>query len=214
MNLLNKLLAGVGLSAVVFAPVAAIAQTANFSSVHKWTDAATSKTYIYVPAQTAGSAVPGFTSPKTAAPRVLTLDNCGWGKFTKSTTSPPINIEGANWAGKTTGTAPTCSTGASSSTYTSSNPAATGTVLDTGTQIWVRGGTGPGSTTITISSAGTITTKANACGFVRVTTSTSRPMTAFSIGSTEYTLAAIPSVTAPMICRKVGTTSATYVPAN
>jgi hypothetical protein len=215
MNLLQKLLAGVGLSAIVLAPLSAIAQSAgSFGSVHKWTDSATSKTYVYVPGQTAGSAVPGFSSPRAAAPRVLTLDNCGWGKFTKSTTSPPTNITGANWAGKTTGTAPTCSTGASSSTYTSSNPAATGTVLDDGTKIWIRGGTGPGTLSITVTSAGTVTTKANACGFVRVPVSESRPMTEFSIGSTNYSLSAVPSVSAPMICRKVGTTSATYVPAN
>jgi len=98
--------------------------------------------------------------------------------------------------------------------YTTSNPAATGTVLDDGTKIWVRGGTAAGVAAIQITSGGSITTKANACGFVRVTVGTSRPMTDFLIGSTAYTLDGLPSVTAPMICRKVGTTSATYVPAN
>jgi hypothetical protein len=214
MNLLQKLFAGIGLSAIALAPLSAIAQTATFTSVHKWTDAASGKTYVYVPGQTAGNPVTGLTSPKTAAPRVITLNNCGWGSFTKSATSPPTDITGANWAEKTTGAAPTCSTGASSSTYTTNNPAATGTVVDDGSKIWIRGGTSSGSVTITISSAGAITSKANACGFLRVTTSTSRPMTSFSIGATNYTLAALPSVTKPMICRKVGTSSFTYVPAN
>jgi hypothetical protein len=123
-------------------------------------------------------------------------------------------IDGANWAGRTTGAAPTCvKDAAPATTYTTSNPAATGTVVDDGVKIWVRGGTTVGSATITVTTAGNITTKANACGFVRVTTSDSRPMTSFSIGATNYTLAALPSVTAPMICRKVGTSSATYVPA-
>jgi hypothetical protein len=216
MNLLQKLFAGIGLSAIVLAPLSAIAQTASFSSVHKWTDTASSKTYVYVPGQTAGSAVTDFTSPKAPAARNLTLNNCGWGSFTKSATSPPTNITGGstNWAGKTSGSPVTCSTGASSSTYTASNLGPVGTVVDDGAKIWIKGGTGPGALAIEVTSAGTITTKANACGFVRVTTSTSRPMTNFSIGATEYTLAALPSVTAPMICRKVGTTSATYVPAN
>jgi hypothetical protein len=124
-------------------------------------------------------------------------------------------ITGADWAGKTTGTAPTCVKDAAPAlTYTTSNPAATGTIIDDGTKIWVRGGTGPGAASISITSGGGITTKANACGFVAVTVGTSRPMTEFLIGSTAYTLAALPTVTAPMICRKVGTTSATYVPAN
>src|SRR4028119_1111546 len=147
MNLLQKLFAGIGLSAIVFAPVAAIAQSAgSFGSVHKWTDAATSKTYVYVPGQTAGSAVPGFNAPKAPVTRSLTLNNCGWGSFTKSPTSPPTNITGANWAGKTMGAAPTCvKDAAPATTYTTSNPAATGTVVDDGTKIWVRGGTGPGT---------------------------------------------------------------------
>lgn len=215
MNLLQKAFAGIGLGAIVLAPLAAIAQTANFTSVHKWTDAASSKTYVYVPAQTAGSPVTDFTTPRTAAPRVLTLNNCGWGSFTKSATSPPVSLTGADWAGKTTGAAPTCvKDPAPALTYTTSNNAATGAVVDDGTKIWVRGGTGPGAATVTITTAAKITSKANACGFLRVAASTSRPMTNFSIGTTNYTLAAIPSVSAPMICRKVGTTSATYVPAN
>jgi hypothetical protein len=216
MKLLKKLLAGLSLGAIVLAPVATLAQSAgSFSSVHKWTDAASSKTYVYVPGQTVGNAITGFTSPKTAAPRTLTLNNCGWGSFTKSATSPPTNITGANWAGKTTGATPTCVKDAAPAlTYTSSNNAAVGTVLDDGTKIWIKGGTTIGSATITVASSGAITTKANACGFVRVTTSTSNPMTNFSIGTTAYTLAALPSVPAPMICRKVGTSSATYVPAN
>ena len=215
MNLLQKLFAGIGLTATILAPLSAIAQTANFSAPHKWTDTASNKTYVYVPGQTAGSPVTGFTSPKTASPRVLTLNNCGWGSFTKSATSPPTNITGANWSSKTTGAAPTCTKDAApATTYTTSNNAATGAVVDDGTKIWVRGGTTVGSATITVTTAGTITTKANACGFVRVTTSTSRPMTEFSIGATNYTLAALPSVAAPMICRKVGNTSSTYIPAN
>jgi len=213
MNLLQKLFAGIGASAIALAPLSAIGQTASFNAPHKWTDTATSKTYVYIPGQTAGSAVPGFTAPKAPVARSLTLNNCGWGKFTKSTTSPPTNITGANWADRTTGTAPTCVRDPGGA-YTTSNPAATGTVVDTGTQIWIRGGTTIGSLAISVASGGNITTKANACGFVRVTISESRPMTNFSIGTTNYTLDAVPSVQKPMICRKVGSESFTYIPAN
>jgi hypothetical protein len=217
MNLLQKLFAGIGLSAIVLAPVAAIAQSAgSFSSVHKWTDSASSKTYVYVPGQTAGNAVTGFTAPKAPVARSLTLNNCGWGSFTKSATSPPTNITGGstNWAGKSSGSPVTCSAGASSSTYTASNNGPIGTVIDDGTKIWIKGGTGPGTLSINVTSGGNITTKANDCGFVRVTVSESRPMTNFSIGSMNYTLAALPAVNKPMICRKLGTSSFTYLPAN
>lgn len=203
----SLLLAGLGVGAI------ASAAMANFAVPHKYTDSASSKTYIYIPGQTAGSPVTGFTSPKAPATRVLTLNNCGWGSFTKSATAPPTLITGANWAGKTTGSAPTCVKDAAPAvTYTTSNTGATGTIVDDGTKIWVRGGTGPGAVTLGITTAGTVTTKANACGFVRVTVSASRPMTDFKIGATDYTLAALPSKTAPMICRKTGLTSTIYAP--
>ncbi|MEG4293235.1 hypothetical protein Q5692_31720 [Microcoleus sp. C2C3] len=214
MNLFQKVFAGIGLTAIVLAPLSAIAQTASFTSVHKWTDSASSKTYVYVPGQTAGNAVPGFTAPKAPTARNLTLNNCGWGSFTKSATSPPTMITGADWAGKTTGAAPTCVKDPSpATTYTTSNNAPTGSIVDDGTKIWVRGGTGPGSVSLQITSGGNITSKANACGFVRIATSTSRPMTEFSIGATNYTLGTLPTVDKPMICRKMGTSSFTYVPA-
>lgn len=210
---MKRILSALALAGVVVGSIAP-AVLANFAVPHKWTDSANSKTYVYIPVQTPAVAVTGFTAPRAPKTRVLTLNNCGWGSFTKSATSPPTLITGANWAGKTTGSAPTCVKDPSPAvTYTTSNTAATGTIVDDGAKIWVRGGTGPGAVTLEITTSGTITSKANACGFVRVTASTSRPMTAFQIGMTDYTLAALPSVSAPMICRKVGTTSQTYVPA-
>jgi len=211
---MKRILSALVLAGFGWAAIGTVAK-AQFAAPHKWTDSATSKTYIYVPGQTAGSEVIGFTSDRAPASRVLTLNNCGWGSFTKSATSPPTNITGGstNWAGKSSGAAVTCSRGASSSTYTPSNPGPVGTVVDDGSKIWIKGGTGPGSLSIEVTAAGNITTKANLCGFVRVATSSSRPMTTFKIGVTDYTLSALPSVNAPMICRKVGTNSSTYLPA-
>ncbi|MGE5659123.1 MAG: hypothetical protein ACM37W_21220 [Actinomycetota bacterium] len=213
MNAIRRFLAGLGAAGILIPMAAAIAQTA-YSSVHKWTDAASGKTYVYVPGQTAGSAVPDFKSDKAPTTKVVTLNNCGWGSFTKSATSPPTNITGATWP-PTSGSAVTCTKDPSpATTYTASNNSPVGTIIDDGTKLWVKGGTGPGSVTLTVTSAGTITTKANACGFVKVAASATRPLTNFKIGSTSYTLSSVPSVTNPMICRKVGNSSFTYVPAN
>jgi len=219
MNLLQKLLAGVGLSAIALAPLSAIAQTASFNAPHKWTDTAAGKTYVYVPNRPVGVPVVGFTAPKAASPRTLTLNNCGWGSFTKSATSPPTLITGSgvtvNWAGKTNGAAVTCTAPVAPATaYTSNNNGAVGTVVDDGSKIWIKGGATAGAVIINVTTAGNITTKANACGFVRVNVGPTRPMTTFNIGTTAYTLAALPAVTKPMICRKVGNASFTYIPAN
>jgi hypothetical protein len=61
MNLLQKLFAGIGASAIALAPLSAIGQTANFSAPHKWTDTATSKTYVYIPGQTPDNPVNGLS---------------------------------------------------------------------------------------------------------------------------------------------------------
>ena len=195
-------------------PQVAIAQSAPFSTPHKWTNSATSKTYVYIPNQTPGVSSTNLKTFKNSTVN-LALNNCGWGSFKKSVTSPPVIIAGANWAGKTTGTAPTCVKDAAPAlTYTTSNPAATGAVVDDGTKIWVRGGTDLGSISIQVTNESKITTKANACGFVRVTVGTSRPMSIFAIGIVSYTIADLALVDKPMVCQKVGTTSLIYVPAN
>lgn len=208
---MKRILSALALAGVVVGSIAP-AVLANFAVPHKYVEG--DKTYVYIPGQTAAAAVAGFSSPKGAAQRTLTLNNCGWGSFTKSATSPPALVTGANWAGKTTGAAVTCTKDAApATTYTSNNNGPVGTVVDDGTKIWIKGGTTVGALPIGVVTSGLITTKANACGFVRVTVSTSNPMTAFQIGATNYMLSGIPTVSAPMICRKVGTSSATYVPA-
>jgi hypothetical protein len=198
--------------------IADLAKAGQFDVVHKWTDSVAGKTYVFIPAQTAGSPVTGLTSPKNPTLKVLTLNNCGIGKVSKGTTSPVTSITGAggatvNFGAKTTGAEPTCTAGTTPGTYTSSWAGAVGNVLDAGTYYFIKGGTGVGALSVNVQTTGTITSKANACGFLRTTVSTTRPMTNFNVGATAYTLAALPSVTNPMICKKVGVNSFTYVPA-
>lgn len=208
---MKRILSALALAAMAVTSIAP-AVIANFAVPHKWIDAG--KTYVYIPLRTPAVAIPGFAAPKAAAQRVLTLNNCGWGSFTKSATSPPTLITGANWAGKTTGPAVTCVRNpAPALTYTSNNAGQVGTIVDDGVKIWIKGGAGIGSLPIGVVTSSIITTKANACGFARVTASVGRPMTVFQIGATNFTLADLPTVVAPMICRKVGTTSQTYIPA-
>ena len=215
---MKRLISSALLSILATITLSDSAKAGQFDVVHKWVDAATSKTYVYIPAQTAGQPVTGLTSPKAATLKVLTLNNCGYNRVSKGTTSPVINITGAggatvNFSAKTTGAEPTCTAGTSPGSYTSSWAGAVGDVLDAGTYYFIKGGTGPGALSVNVTTTGTITSKANACGFLRVTVSDSRPMTNFNIGATAHTLAALPSVTNPMICKKVGTASFTYVPA-
>lgn len=190
----------------------------DFTGIHKHTDTVSGKTSVYIPQKPPGQPVTGLTSPKTPALKVLTLNNCGIAKVSKGTTSPVTNITGAggatvNFSAKTTGAEPTCTAGTTPGSYTSSWAGAVGAVLDAGSNYFIKGGTGPGAISVNVTTTGTITSKTNACGFLKITTSTARPMTNFNIGETAYTLAALSAATNPMICRKIGTASVIYVPA-
>lgn len=218
MNFSFKRLAalfGLGILGVSAMPALA----GQYDVVHKYTDTATSKTYVYVPGVTTGQPMANFTSPKTPKLKVVTLNNCGIGKVSKPSTSPILDITGASGAtvsfsAKTSGSDPTCTLDATAGTYTSSwSGAATGDVLETPTAYFIKGGSGAGALSVNVQNDGTITSKGNACGWLRVTVSDTRPMTNFKIGATSYALATVPSVTNPMICKKVGANSFTYVPA-
>lgn len=204
---MKKLLAvGVAIAASLGYAQESKAQTYN--GVHKHTDTAAQKTYIYVMGANPGQPITGFQT-QTEATRNITMNNCGWGSFTQSATSPVVSVNGQT---PTNGTAPTCTKDPSpATTYTTSNNAAPGTVLFDGAKIWVRG-TANTPLAATVITNRAITTKANACGFVRVTTSTSRPMTNFSLNGFNYQLASLSSVNYPAICRKVGTENKIYIP--
>jgi hypothetical protein len=213
----RKIAALFGLGILGSVAIADLAKAGQFDVVHKWTDSVAGKTYVFIPAQTPAQPVTGLTSPKTPTLKVLTLNNCGIGKVSKSTTSPIINITGAsgatvNFGSKTSGADPTCTAGTTPGSYVSSWTGSTGNVHEGSTAYFIKGGTGAGGISVNVQRTGTITSKANACGFLRITTSTTRPMTNFNIGGTAHTLATLPSVTNPMICKKVGTSSFTYVP--
>lgn len=200
-------------SAIVLSICSIAPALANFTVPHKWTDSANSKTYVYIPGQVVGSSIQ-INSPQPPVSRILTPDDCGWGSIKKSASSSITLISGVNWAQRVTTSTPLKCTLTPNGSYSNGRPTnPQGTVVDDGVRIWMRGGTNP-TMTVNVTFAKTITAPVNACGFIRVTVSDSRPMTAFQVGMTNYTLAALPAKTAPMICRKVGASSATYVPAN
>lgn len=217
MNLLSALksaLSIVGIAAVGFSSVAPA--MAQFTAVHKFEGGG--KSYVYFPGVAAGTTLE-VNTPGSAAPKVLTLNNCGWGKFKESATSPVINITGSsvNFASISSGAAPTCTPGTTAGTYTDSNSSATvGTgIKTTEGYYWIKGGSTIGSATIEVTTRKKVSVKGNDCGWGRVAVSATRPMTNFSVASTNYTLAALPAADAPMVCRapSTGAPKVNYVPA-
>ena len=204
---------GVAIAAIVAGTENA---SANYNAPHKYTDSTSGKSFVVIPNQTPNSTIANFLVPRPTVQRTLTLNNCGWGSLTKGS-SAPTNITGTstfvNWNNKTTGTAVTCTKDPSpATTYTSNNNGPLGTVIDDGSKIWIKGGATTGSIIVNVETSSAITTKTNACGFVQIATSASRPFTNFNIGSTNYTFSTLPSVSKPMICKKFGTESTAYIP--
>jgi hypothetical protein len=202
----KRLAAILGLSILGSSAIAQVALAGQYDTVHKWTNPVDQKVYVYFPGQTAEQPVTGLTAEKIPALKTYTLNNCGIAKVTKSTTSPIVNIVGANgstvnFGSKTSGADPTCTSAAG--VYTSSWAGAVGDVLEGSTGYYIKGGTGPGAISVTVTADGNVTSKANKCGFLRVGQTTSRTMDNFAVGATDYTLAALPSVTYPMVCKKI-----------
>jgi hypothetical protein len=214
---MKKVIAALITFAAIVFPQSATAQSANFTSPHKWTDAATNKSYVFIPNQTPLVAISNLISRDESGDESVRLNNCGWGSIDYFVTLVNVvrynQLGFVNWEGRTTGATPSC-TQNTNGTWASNNNSPVGTVVKAGSKYWIKGGSSWGSVILTLSYGKVIKNKVNACGFLRVLVSEARPMTNFSIGATNYTLAALPSVTKPMICRKVGNSNSTYLPLN
>jgi len=213
---MKKVIAAILSIAAIALPQAAIAQTAPFNSPHKWTNSATGKNYVFIPSQTPLVPIPGLVSLDESGEESVIMNDCGWGGISVgSNIISLVAYTGAaiNWSGRSRGATPTCIQDSSGNWITNNN-APIGTVILATGRAWIRGSTGWGSFVVTKGFGKSVTSKSNACGFLRVAITPTRSMNSFNVGGTSYTLATIPAVVAPMICRKTGASSAIYTPLN
>ena len=192
---------------------------ANFTEIHKSTDATTGKTKVYIPGVASGTETE-IISKGGAKDKILTLNNCGWGKFSDSTTSPIVEITSSTGEeldpinGIEVASAPTCTAGTTPGTYVDSNASdAIGRTIKAGTTFWVKGGNGVGSFAIKTRANNTIKLKGGNCGWASVAVSATRPLTSFIKDGNTKVLADLPSTNTPMYCKKTGTTYTNYLPA-
>lgn len=198
MHVLKKaalliLTAGTALSSLV--PYA----SASYTGVHKVTE--NGVTAVYIPG-TANTQVQVKT-PKLPTASLLTLNACGWGKLSNSTTSPILNITGGstNFGAKTSAAPPVCVKQADGTNFDSNSAATVGTVIDAGTQIWIKGGSGIGTLAVDVTKQAVINSTINACGFSKLAVNATRPLTTFMVGATNYTLSSVTSMPASQICK-------------
>lgn len=202
-----------GLGIVAILPQVA---QASFSSVHRST--VNGKERVVIPGQTPDSRVEIATV--RTAPRSVTMNNCGWGKFTESATASLIAIRsGGVTRSISSGPAPTCvreTTTTGVVFYSTSNTGAIGTVVRDGTTIWVRGGSGGGPYApyaIEVDTSRVAGAKANACGVASFTVSDNRPLTTFNFNGTNYTLSSLPATSnGGLICRRTQAGAIAFAP--
>jgi hypothetical protein len=205
----------IAFAAIAVSPLNAIAQTAPFNAPHRWTDTVTGKSYVFIPNQTPFSAITNFMSLNESGQESVRLDNCGWGKTGVDLSIVNLSRVGGgalDWINRTKGAVPSC-TQNSSGAWVSSNPnAPVGAVVLNSGNAWIKGGNGWGSFSVIKDFGVKVTIKANACGFLKIALTATRTMKSFKVGGTSYAIATIPTVTKPMICRKIGANSIIYLP--
>jgi hypothetical protein len=179
----------IGLGLIAFVVGTSTVVLADYNEPYKTT--INGKISVYIPGQTPGQPA-NIASPSVPKAKVLTLNNCGISRISKGTISPIINISGVNFAGKTTGTKPTCILDKSTRVYTTNWAGTVGSVLDDGTAFYVKGGTGPGAMTINVTNDAKISTKANLCGTIRLNASATKPLSTFTVNGSDFTLAELP----------------------
>ena len=104
---------------------------------------------------------------------------------------------------------PKCTLDSATGTYTNSwNPTSINSALKIASTWYLKLGNSAGAVNVNVYSRKLISSNSNECGFIRIKDSPTRPMFQFEMnkgdanGFMSYSLDGLPSVTAPMICKK------------
>jgi len=187
--------------------------------VYKVVNGVTAK--VFVTEQTANTELQALldNAPKT---RTLTYNNCGWGKFKESTTSPVVRFTkalsfGAMFIGD--GADPVCTKDAQG-VYTSTNDGLVGmTVRRSNGFIWYKGSSTLGAGVVYVTNQSVRKAKVNACGLASFSVPVSNVVpfkftipTSTNLAGTVFNVSSLTARTYPHACRKVGTSYVLYRP--
>ena len=221
---MKKVIAALIAFAAIALPQSAIAGV--YDAPHKWTDAF-GKTRIYIPGN-ADTVVDVIT--ESSKEYSFSLNGCGWISLRESSTRkiksvfiPSNGITVSNFASPniTYQHEPLC-------TWNSTNGWSfwemAANVNRPNGNLWQITGTlsywikikpalqGAGGIQGIVTYENTIKNKINSCGFGLIIVSATRPMTTFKIAGISYSLAALPFVTKPQICRIQSGVKMRYIP--
>lgn len=194
---------------LIFQPLAAIA--GQYDVVHKWINPTDGATYVYIPDQPANQPLINMRFLQNKM-RLVKVDNCGIGKIsdTDSNIIEGFKSEsgtGFNQSINDAATVPKCTLDSSSGTYSNTwNPPTINSALKIASTWYLKLSNTAGAVNVNVYSRKLISSNTNDCGFVRIKDTPTRPLTQFELttvnGFQSFGLAELPSVTAPMICKK------------
>lgn len=185
---------------------------ASIAEVYKVANATSSK--VFVTGQAANTEINALINndPK---PRSMTYNQCGWGKFKESASSPVITFSsGGSPLNIGSGADPVCTKDAQGN-YSATNDGTIGDVRRSTTgYIWHKGSNTVGAGVVYVGTQSTKKAKVNACGLASfsVTSLSASPSASLNIGGTNYQISSMTTRNFPDACRKIGTAYVLYSP--
>lgn len=189
-----------------------IIASAQFSNIHRWTDSK-GQTFIYLPDRPAGQPVTNVRTQQITR-RIIKLNACGIGRVSSTerneifgfrTESGGLIDQFAPETGQQP--VPTCRLNEATGAYESNwnPPINTAMKISFDSPDWyLKLGAGAGAVNMDIVSWRTVSSNTNECGFARVRLLNGVSQLQMNEGSgfQNISVSGLPSVSAPMICRK------------
>jgi hypothetical protein len=199
---ISQISLGVGFTIALLPLLSQNAIAAGFDGIHRSTFGGKDK--IFIPNQPPNTTVALTVGSEEIRSVAFTANTCGIGRLQDSASKPITGVETGgslvfNFAGRTTeATIPSgYTTGVCAG---SSKPR--GSVVKVGNAIYLWAGE-YNTLNLRVLSGKVSNVKINACGFGSIAITPTRPLTNFTLGGTNYTLATLPTTTnGALICRK------------
>lgn len=185
------------------------ANAGQFDVIHKWINPVDNAVYVYIPDQPVNQPLANMRILQNKL-KLLKTNPCGIAKVSDSESNIVEGFKtesGASFSQSQNDSAQVPNCTLVSGVYTSNwNPGNNNSALKIVDTWYLKLSPSAGAFNVNIYSRKTYSSNTNDCGFIRIKDSATRPLTQFELttvnGFQSYNLDSLPTVTAPMLCRK------------
>ena len=203
---MKRLISSALLSILATITLSDSAKAGQYDVIHKWVNPVDNSVYLYIPNQLPGQPLQTFKVLQKQL-RQLKTNNCGIAKIIDKETNPIQGFKtesGGSFSQSINDTAPVpnCTLNSSTGLYESNWNPTTNSALKIVDTWFLKIATNLTVINVNVWSRKVTTSKPNDCGFVRIKKTINRTLDEFEVNSISYGLDSLPTVTAPMICKK------------